>query len=173
MPYWSLGPFIISARDTRHSSPRVILLFGTQGWGTSIGTALVALPHHPDRLPRTGHRINIKVHGARFHRAAELVHLEPNDCFALATHKIHSSLRKQEQEGLPHFFAIVGVSDLSGENVASRIPTRFIDAASLFRLKRFSTFPTPVSPGPRIASSHSSSLSRSNRFLKDSQIMPV
>ena len=83
---------------------------------------------------RPVYRINIKFHGSRFRRAAELVHLEPNDCFALATYKIHSSLQKQEQEGLPYFFAIVGVSDLSGENVGSRVPARFVEAASLFHL---------------------------------------
>ena len=83
---------------------------------------------------RPVYRINIKFHGARFRRAAELVHLEPHDCFALATYKIHSSLLKQEQEGLPYFFAIVGVSDLSGENVGSLVPSRFVEAASLFHL---------------------------------------
>jgi len=79
------------------------------------------------------YRINIKFHGARFRRASELVGLDPNDCFALATYKIHSALQKQEQEGLPYFFAIVGVPHLSGEIVGGLIPSRLVDAAAIFQ----------------------------------------
>lgn len=77
------------------------------------------------------YRINIKFHGARFRRAPELVGLNPLDCFALATYKIHSALRKQEQERLPYFFAIVGVPELTGEVVGSLFPPDFVEAVAL------------------------------------------
>jgi hypothetical protein len=80
---------------------------------------------------RPVYRINIKFHGSPFRRAAELVGLEPEDCFALATYKIHSALQKQQQEGLPYFFAIVGVPNLTGEAAGKAIPTPLIEAVAL------------------------------------------
>lgn len=79
---------------------------------------------------RPVYRINIKFHGALFERAREMVGLEPEDCFALATYKIQGALKKQDAEGLPYIFAIVGVRSLSGEGVGAKIPSRFIDAAA-------------------------------------------
>ncbi len=38
-------------------------------------------------------------------KAAELVGLDPSDCFALATYKIYQGLQKQEEEVLPYLFA--------------------------------------------------------------------
>lgn len=55
------------------------------------------------------YRVNIKFHGSQFRRGREMVGLDSSDCFALATYKIHSAIEKQKQEGLPYFFAIVGV----------------------------------------------------------------
>lgn len=80
---------------------------------------------------RPVYRINIKFHGSPFRRAKELVDLEPEDCFALATYKIHSALLKQDQEGLPYFFAIVGVPNLTGAKVGEAIPARFVDTVAL------------------------------------------
>ncbi|MGH7540327.1 MAG: hypothetical protein ACRELC_04960 [Gemmatimonadota bacterium] len=77
------------------------------------------------------YRINIKFHGALFKRAPGIVGLEPEDCFALATYKIHGALGKQEEEGLPYIFAVVGVRTLSGEGVGAKIPGRYIDGAAL------------------------------------------
>lgn len=77
------------------------------------------------------YRINIKFHGARFRRAPELVGLDPHDCFALATYKIYSALQKQEQEGLPYFFAIVGVPELSGEGIGRIFPSDLVQAVAL------------------------------------------
>jgi hypothetical protein len=77
------------------------------------------------------YRINIKFHGARFRRAPELVGLDPNDCFALATYKIFSALQKQEQEGLPYLFAVVGVPALSGDVVAADRPSDLAEAVAL------------------------------------------
>ena len=77
------------------------------------------------------YRINIKFHGARFRRAPEMVGLEPQDCFALATYKIYSALKKQEDEGLPYLFAIVGVPHLTGEVVGGKIPAEMVDATAL------------------------------------------
>lgn len=76
------------------------------------------------------YRINIKFHGALFRRAPELVGLIPEDTFALATYKINGALRKQEAEGLPYIFAIVGVRTLSGEQVGATIPSRYVDAVA-------------------------------------------
>lgn len=82
------------------------------------------------------YRINIKFHGARFRRAAELVNLQPEDCFPLATYKIHSALEKQDREGLPYFFAIVGVPDLSSTSVGALIPEQIVDVAALVHASR-------------------------------------
>jgi len=79
---------------------------------------------------RPVYRINIKFHGSLFRRAPELVNLEPDDCFALATYKIHGALGKQQEEGLPYIFAVVGERTLSGESVGSEIPSRFIEATA-------------------------------------------
>jgi hypothetical protein len=77
------------------------------------------------------YRINIKFHGSAFRRAQELVGLDPGDCFALATYKIDSALQKQQQEGLPYFFAIVGVPNLTGESVGRDIPSFFVETVAL------------------------------------------
>ena len=79
---------------------------------------------------RPVYRINIKFHGALFERAPEMVGLEPEDCFALATYKIHSALAKQQEEGLPFIFAIVGVRTMSGEGVGARIPSEYVDGTA-------------------------------------------
>ena len=81
-------------------------------------------------MGRPVYRINIKFHGARFRRARELVGIEPQDCFPLATYKIHSALQKQDAEGLPYFFAVVSVRDLSGEKVGREIPSRLVEAVA-------------------------------------------
>jgi len=80
---------------------------------------------------RPVYRVNIKFHGAQFRRAPELVGLEPEDCFALATYKIFSALKKQEAEGLPYLFAIVGVPHLSGAAVGEALPGRIVESAAL------------------------------------------
>ena len=84
-----------------------------------------------DGQDRPVYRINIKFHGARFRRAPELVGLQPDDCFALATYKIHSALQKQEQEGLPYLFAVVGVPHLSGAVVGESLPPDLVRSAAL------------------------------------------
>ena len=77
------------------------------------------------------YRVNIKFHGSRFRRAPEMVGLDPGDCFALATYKIASAMEKQSQEGLPYFFAIVGVPNLTGESVGRDIPESLIETVAL------------------------------------------
>ena len=79
---------------------------------------------------RPVYRINIKFHGARFRRAAELVGLKPEDCFALATYKIDSAMKKQDEEHLPYFFAIVGVAGLTAAAVGDQIPRDVTEAVS-------------------------------------------
>ncbi len=80
---------------------------------------------------RPVYRINIKFHGSPFRRAAELVGVQPEDCFALATYKIYSALQKQQDEGLPYFFAIVGVPNLTGESVGRAIPSLLVETVAL------------------------------------------
>ncbi len=77
------------------------------------------------------YRVNIKFHGSPFRRAPEMVSLESADCFALATYKICSAMEKQRQEGLPYFFAIVGVPNLTGLSVGHDIPPFLIETVAL------------------------------------------
>jgi hypothetical protein len=62
---------------------------------------------------RAIYRLNIKFFGSVFRRGAELVGLEPDDCFPLATYKILSALEKQDSEHLPYVFTVVGVPNLT------------------------------------------------------------
>ena len=80
---------------------------------------------------RPVYRINIKFHGSPFRRAQDLVGLEPGDCFALATYKIHSALQKQREEALPYFFVVVGVPGLTGEAAGESIPSGLVEAVAL------------------------------------------
>jgi hypothetical protein len=84
-----------------------------------------------DGQGRQVYRINIKFHGALFRRAHEMVGLEPDDCFALATYKINSALVKHEAERLPYFFVIVGVRHLTAESVGNALPQELLYAAAL------------------------------------------
>lgn len=76
-------------------------------------------------------RINIKFHGSSFRRARELVGLDPDDTFALATYKIHSALQKQEAEHLPYIFVVVGVRGLTGVVVGESIPDPLVRLVAL------------------------------------------
>ncbi|MDI7276854.1 MAG: hypothetical protein QME94_12830 [Anaerolineae bacterium] len=80
---------------------------------------------------RPVYRVNIKFHGSPFRRAAELVGLQPEDCFALATYKIHSALQKQQAERLPYLFAVVGVPNLTGHAVGGAIPGQLVETVAL------------------------------------------
>lgn len=77
------------------------------------------------------YRINIKFHGSRFRRAAEMVNLAAEDCFALATYKISSALQKHNEDKLPYFFAIVGVSNLSGETVGAKLSAEHLELVAM------------------------------------------
>jgi hypothetical protein len=77
------------------------------------------------------YRVNIKFHGSLFRRAPDLVGLDSADSFALATYKIHSAIEKQKQEGLPYFFAIVGVPNLTGESAGRDIPPLLVETVAL------------------------------------------
>jgi hypothetical protein len=76
-------------------------------------------------------RINIKFHGSPFRKAQDLVGLEPEDCFALATYKINHAKKKQQEEFLPYIFVILGVPGLRGETVGSALPPILVHFASL------------------------------------------
>ena len=77
------------------------------------------------------YRVNIKFHGSLFRRAPDLVGLDSGDSFALATYKIHSAIEKQKQEGLPYFFAIVGVPNLTGESAGRDIQPFLVETVAL------------------------------------------
>lgn len=74
---------------------------------------------------RPVYRVNIKYHGSLFRRAREMVGLEPNDCFALATYKIHGALQKQTDDQLPYIFVVVSVPGLTAESIGEQVPTDF------------------------------------------------
>ena len=76
-------------------------------------------------------RINIKFHGTPFRKAKELVGLDSEDCFALATYKIYQGLQKHESERLPYVFVIVGVAGLTGASVGASIPEDLAHLISL------------------------------------------
>lgn len=63
------------------------------------------------------YRLNIKFFGSTFRRGMELVGLESEDCFPLATYKIIGALEKQDQEHLPYVFTIVGVPNLTAISI--------------------------------------------------------
>lgn len=75
-------------------------------------------------------RMNIKFHGARFRNAREMVGLEPDDCFALATYKIGQGLQKQEKEVLPYLFVVVS-TPIAASDIGRQIPRRYVDLAAL------------------------------------------
>jgi hypothetical protein len=77
------------------------------------------------------YRINIKFFGSIFRRAQETVGLSPDDCFALATYKIKSGIKKQNDEGKPYFFAIVGVPGLTADAAGDQFPPAILDLATL------------------------------------------
>jgi hypothetical protein len=76
-------------------------------------------------------RINIKFYGTLFRNARNLVGLDPEDCFALATYKIYQGLQKHETERLPYVFVIVGVPGLTGARVGAAIPENMVHLVSL------------------------------------------
>ncbi|MGH8660073.1 MAG: hypothetical protein ACREV4_16830 [Gammaproteobacteria bacterium] len=76
---------------------------------------------------RPVYRVNIKFHGSLFRRAQEMVGLEPEDCFALATYKIDGALQKQKKDELPYIFVIVSVPDLKSESVGAAVPAELQD----------------------------------------------
>lgn len=71
---------------------------------------------------RPVYRVNIKFHGSLFRRSKEMVGLEPEDCFALATYKIAGALQKQKKDELPYIFVIVSVPNLTAESVGASVP---------------------------------------------------
>ena len=76
-------------------------------------------------------RINIKFYGTLFRNARDLVGLDPEDCFALATYKIHQGLQKHEAERLPYVFVIVGVPGLTGASEGAVVPEDLAHLVSL------------------------------------------
>ena len=87
-----------------------------------------------DGRDRPVFRINIKFHGSLFRKAADLVGLAADDCFALATYKIHSATRKQEQEFIPYLFIIVSVPGLASDEAAAIVPDDLAHLTSLYML---------------------------------------
>ncbi len=66
-------------------------------------------------------RFNIKFHGTLFRESREYVGLDPQDCFALATYKIHGALRRQDDERVPYVFLIISVPDFPRADIEQRI----------------------------------------------------
>jgi hypothetical protein len=78
-------------------------------------------------------RINIKFHGTLFRRAQELVSLDPEDCFALATYKIYQGLSKEGSERLPYVFLVVSAPNVTGAAVGEEIPDDVARFATVIR----------------------------------------
>lgn len=74
-----------------------------------------------DEVGRPVLRINIKFHGTLFREAEEYVGLAPDDCFALATYKIHRALQHQDQERLPYLFLIVSVPAFPRDTIGGSV----------------------------------------------------
>lgn len=70
-------------------------------------------------------RLNIKFHGTLFRMSQDLVGLEPEDCFALATYKIHQGLLKQEQQHVPFVFLVISAPDFSAASIQDTVPEDF------------------------------------------------
>ena len=83
-------------------------------------------------LDRPVFRINIKFHGSPFRKAIELVGLESADCFPLATYKIYSARKKQEQEYLPYLFVIVTLPGLTGDSAGATVPEDVAHPTALY-----------------------------------------
>lgn len=70
-------------------------------------------------------RINIKFHGSAFRQAQTHVGLEPDDCFALATYKIHQALVRQREEALPYVFLVLSSLGVTALSVSDLIPEQY------------------------------------------------
>ena len=70
-------------------------------------------------------RFNIKFHGTLFRESREYVDLDPTDCFALATYKIHGALKRQDQEFLPYVFLIISVPEFPRKAIEESISDDF------------------------------------------------
>lgn len=81
-------------------------------------------------------RMNIKFHGSLFRQARDLVGLESEDCFALATYKIFGALRRQEEEALPYVFLVLSIRDLTAASVAAYVPEDLVWLLSVLNGKR-------------------------------------
>lgn len=66
-------------------------------------------------------RINIKFFGSLFRKARENVGLEPEDCFPLATYKVYSALKKQDEEHLAYIFVVVSVPGVTAVTVGEEL----------------------------------------------------
>jgi hypothetical protein len=73
-------------------------------------------------------RINIKLHGSVFRQAADRVGLETDDCFPLATYKIHQALQKQDAEHLAYVFLVVNAPDLTAKFIGDQFSEKEISA---------------------------------------------
>ncbi|MDE3153981.1 MAG: hypothetical protein KGN76_02715 [Acidobacteriota bacterium] len=76
-------------------------------------------------------RLNIKFHGTLFRESAQYVGLEPEDCFALATYKIHGALRRQDEERVPYVFLIISVPDIRRAEIEPLVSNDFAWLAAI------------------------------------------
>jgi hypothetical protein len=81
---------------------------------------------------RPVYRVNIKFFGSIFRRAQEMVGLESEDCFPLATYKIFGALQKQQEEHLPYIFAIVGVPNLTAVSIQGQLAQDDVEIVAMF-----------------------------------------
>ena len=70
-------------------------------------------------------RINIKFHGSAFQQARVHVGLDSDDCFALATYKIHQALARQRDESLPYVFLVLSALGVTARSVSDLISEEY------------------------------------------------
>lgn len=81
-------------------------------------------------------RMNIKFHGTLFRSAREIVGLEPEDCFALATYKISNALQRQHQDRFPYVFLVLSIPGLSAAAIEGFVPEDLVWALCALKGKR-------------------------------------
>lgn len=76
-------------------------------------------------------RLNIKFHGTLFRESVDYVGVSTDDCFALATYKIHGALRRQEEERLPYIFVILSAPQVPRVSIENSISDDWVWLAAI------------------------------------------
>lgn len=89
-----------------------------------------------DSVGRPLFRMNIKFHGTLFRNSRDVVGLEPEDCFALATYKIANALQRQHDDRFPYVFLVLSIPGLSAPTIGRFVPDDFVSVLSAVKGRR-------------------------------------